>query len=77
MFSSAFWKEASERAIKTLAQFIITLGTAGAFNILDVDLRTVIGLGLGGMLLSYATSVLSAEINKKKSPSLVDEGDGK
>jgi hypothetical protein len=72
VFNSVFWKEATERALKTLAQFIITLGTAGAFNVLDVDLRTTIGLGLGGMLLSYATSILSAEINKKKSPSLVD-----
>jgi len=72
VFSSIFWKQATERALKTLAQFIITLGAAGAFNVLDIDLRTTLGLALGGMLLSYATSVLSAEISKTKTPDLVD-----
>jgi hypothetical protein len=72
VFNSVFWKEATERALKTLAQFVVTLGAAGVFNVLTIDLKTTLGLGLGGMLLSYATSILSAEVNKKDSPSLVD-----
>lgn len=73
MFSSSFWKQATERAIKTLAQFIITLGAAGAFNVLQIDWKTTLGLALGGALLSYATSIASAEISETKSPSLIKE----
>lgn len=73
MFSSAFWKQSTERAVKTLAQFIVTLGAAGAFNVLQIDWQTTIGLALGGMLLSYATSIISSEFTDKRTPSLVNE----
>jgi hypothetical protein len=72
MFNKEFWLEATERAIKTLAQFIIVLGSAGALNVFTVDWQTNIGLALGGALLSYATSIVSAGINKNDTPSLVD-----
>lgn len=73
MFSKKFWKEATERAVKTFAQFIIVLGAAGSFNVFTVDWKTNIGLALGGVLLSYATSIVSAGIGPDKgSPSLVE-----
>lgn len=71
MFNKVFWLEATERAVKTLAQFIIVLGSAGALNVFTVDWQTNIGLALGGALLSYATSIVSAGINKNDTPSLV------
>ena len=69
MFNKVFWLESTERAVKTLAQFII--GSAGALNVFTVDWRTNIGLALGGALLSYATSIVSAGVTKEHSPSLV------
>jgi hypothetical protein len=72
MFTKKFWLEASERAIKTFAQFILVLGTAGTLNVFAVDWKTNLGLALGGALLSYATSIVSANIGPKKDdPSLV------
>lgn len=71
MFNKVFWLEATERAVKTLAQFIIVLGSAGALNVFTVDWKTNIGLALGGALLSYATSIVSAGVTKEHSPSLV------
>ncbi len=72
MFTVEFWKEATERAIKTFAQFILVLGTANTFNVFTVDWKTNLGLALGGMLLSYATSIVSAGIGPKKNdPSLI------
>ena len=73
MFNKKFWIEASERAIKTFAQFILVLGTAGTLNVFSVDWKTNVGLSLGGALLSYATSLVSANIGPDKgSPSLVE-----
>lgn len=73
MFTVKFWKEATERAIKTFAQFVLVLGAAGSFNVFTVDWKTNLGLALGGALLSYATSIVSAGIGPDKgSPSLVE-----
>ena len=72
MFTKKFWIEASERALKTFAQFILVLGAAGTFNVFTVDWKTNIGLALGGALVSYATSIVSAGIGPNKdNPSLV------
>ena len=68
-----FWLEASERALKTLAQFFIALTAADSFNIFSTDWQTVIGLSVGGALLSYATSILSYKVGKTGTPSLVSE----
>jgi hypothetical protein len=75
MFNKVFWLEATERAVKTLAQFIIVLGAAGSLNVFTVDWQTNIGLALGGTLLSYATSIVSAGVSKNHSPSLVNPED--
>lgn len=71
IFTKEFWMRASERALKTFAQFILVLGTAGAFNVFAVDWKTNLGLALGGALLSYCTSIVSAAVTKDDSPSLV------
>lgn len=72
MFTVKFWKEASERAIKTFAQFILVLGTATTFNVFEIDWKTNLGLALGGMLLSFATSIVSINVGPRKNdPSLV------
>jgi F0F1-type ATP synthase membrane subunit a len=76
MFNKIFWMDATERAVKTLAQFIVVLGSAGALNVFTVDWQTNLGLALGGALLSYATSIVSAGVGNHNSPSLVPtEGD--
>jgi hypothetical protein len=73
MFTKKFWIEATERALKTFAQFILVLGAAGTFNVFTVDWTTNLGLALGGAVLSYATSIVSAGLGPKKdSPSLVE-----
>lgn len=72
MFSIGFWKDATERALKTFAQFFVVLGGAGALNVFTLDWKTNLGLSLGGALLSYATSIVSAGVGEKHSASLVN-----
>lgn len=73
MFNKMFWAEASERALKTLAQFFVTLTAGTAFDVFNADWQTIVGLSLGGMILSYATSILSYKVGKTGTPSLVAE----
>lgn len=72
MFTLNFWKDATERAVKTFAQFIVVLGAAGSMNVFEVDWQQTLGLALGGLILSYATSIVSAGVGNKGTASLVE-----
>ena len=73
MFTKQFWTEATERAAKTFAQFYVTLAATQALNVFTMDWRTLLGVFLGGALLSYATSLVSAQVGVKGTPNLVKE----
>jgi hypothetical protein len=73
MFTKAFWIDASERALKTFAQFFVVLGGAQALNAFTLDWQTNLGLAIGGLITSYATSIVSAGLTHDGSPSLVSE----
>lgn len=73
MFSKLFWKDALERAVKTVAQTLVTLWLAGeqAFNILTVNWKQALGVGLGAGVLSLLMSVASSQVAGKDTASLV------
>lgn len=73
IFTAVFWKKATERAIKTLAQVILSLQGAASLDVLTVDWVQTFGVAAGAVLLSYATSVVSATVTKHPSPDLVSE----
>jgi hypothetical protein len=73
MFTKLFWKDATERAAKTFAQFYVTLAATQVLNVFTMDWKSLLGVSLGGALLSYATSLVSAQIGVKGTPSLVKE----
>ena len=62
MFTLAFWKAATERAVKTGAQSVLTVYFVGdvALNAFQADWVNMAGVGLGGVALSYLTSLASA-----------------
>lgn len=64
IFTLGFWKQATERAVKTFAQTALALFGAGAINVLTVDWQQVVGVSLGASVLSYLTSIVSVEITK-------------
>ena len=70
LYTLAFWKDATERAIKSFAQAVILALGGGAANVLTVDWYTVGGAGVGGMILSLLTSIASAGIADKGTASL-------
>lgn len=62
MWTTAFWKAAAERAIKTAAQFLVLAYFGGdvAFNVFEADFANMSGVALGAVLLSVLTSLASA-----------------
>ena len=46
-------------------------GSINAFNLFTADWASIIGLALGGAVLSYATSIVSSEITKSNDPTLL------
>ncbi|ASR84880.1 hypothetical protein SEA_STEVIERAY_28 [Mycobacterium phage StevieRay] len=57
MWTLKFWKDASERAVKSAAQAAILALGGEAFNAWTVDWQTVGGIALGGAALSLLTSL--------------------
>lgn len=75
MLTKKFWVEATDRAVKTAAQTLVTLwGGAAAFNLFDIDPGQAAGLAGGALVLSYLTSLVSAPFGEQDSASLLPTG---
>jgi hypothetical protein len=73
MWTSKFWKETAERAIKSFCQALIVMWTSDvAFDFLQVDWGKSLGVATGMAVLSVLTSVATSGIGPDKdSPSAV------
>lgn len=73
LFSRAFWRAASERAVKSCAQGAILAGVGAAgFNAVDGDWKTIGGAALGAGILSILTSIGSDALTDGSGPSLTN-----
>ncbi len=73
MLTPSFWFETLDRAIKSAAQAVILIwGSAEVFNLFEADFFNVGGLALGAAALSLLTSIVSAPLNQKGTPSLIE-----
>lgn len=64
---------ALERAVKTFAQAVAAVMTAGAADLLAVDWGAAFSAGGFAAAYSIVTSIMSAPVNSDGSPSLVGE----
>lgn len=73
MFKIVFWKDAGERAVKTIAQTLLALWLVGdvAFNALSVDWGEALGVALGAGVISVLTSLVSLNASGTISPASV------
>jgi ABC-type lipoprotein release transport system permease subunit len=60
IFTRVFWVDALERAIKTAAQFAVTLIGANQTPIFDLDVAQIAGVSATGFVVSVLTSIVSA-----------------
>ena len=71
MFTSKFWRDAFERAVKTAAQAVVVVLGAEVANVFEVNWTETAGLALGAAALSVLTSIASAPFGDKETASLV------
>jgi len=72
MISKRFWMKATERAGKSAAQAVIgAVVLDGALNVFTLDWQLALGVGAGGALLSYLTSVATSGVGETGTPDLV------
>lgn len=76
MFTKRFWKDAAERAAKSVAQgAVLALGVGGAtigFDVIAADWTYVLSFAAGAGVLSVLTSVISSGLNDKETASAVN-----
>lgn len=80
MFTKSFWMQATERAGKSAGQALlgaVLLSDTGFVNAFDLNYKLALGVALGGALLSYVTSVVSANIGQENDPSVVAKASGR
>lgn len=71
MFTTKFWKKATERAAKTAAQAALLVIGADQVNALTADWADVAGFALGGAVLSYLFSIVTSGAGPDDDPSAV------
>lgn len=71
MWTSIFWKQALERALKSAAQALLGLWAGDMFNVWNTDLKLALGVAVGAAVLSILTSIVSLPVGPSDSPSLV------
>lgn len=72
MWTSTFWKQALERAIKTFAQGVLALLAGDGLGVVDVNWGDVASVGALAAIASILTSLVSAPVGETDSPSVVD-----
>lgn len=63
MWSRKFWVAATERALKTACQAVLGLFIGNqVFDVWTFDAKRALGVFIGGLLVSYLTSVASMPV---------------
>ncbi len=75
MFQLAFWKAAAERAVRTVAQTMLSLWIVGngLFDAFHVDWGQAAGIGAGAAILSLLTSLVATAAGPATGPSFGTE----
>lgn len=72
MWTTNFWKQAAERAIKTFAQAGLALLTGDGLGVLDINWGDVASVGALAALASVLTSIVTSSIGEPNDPSMIE-----
>lgn len=70
MFTKTFLKDTTERAVKTFAQSMVAVMTAGATGVLDVDWVNAFSVSLLATLVSVLTSIGSGAVGDQSASAI-------
>ena len=71
MWTTNFWKQATERAVKTFAQALIAVLTVDGIGVLDVDWQAAGSVAALAAIVSVLTSIVTSQIGEPGDPSIV------
>ncbi|MEQ7060865.1 holin [Lactococcus petauri] len=70
MFTKTFLKDTAERVVKTFAQSMVAVMTAGATGVLDVDWVNALSVSLLATLVSVLTSIGSGTVGDQSASAI-------
>lgn len=73
MFDMNFWKASAERAVKTFVQTLVALLGTNEMGVIAVDWAQALSVAGSATLLSFLTSLASANFGGTAGPSLAGE----
>ena len=76
IWSSAFWRGATERAVKTFAQALVAVIGVGAVGLLDVDWLGALSAATLATVVSLLTSIGNADFTAGQTPVIVEHDGG-
>ena len=76
IWSSAFWRGATERALKTFAQALVAVIGVGAVGLLDVDWIGALSAALLATVVSLLTSIGNADFTSGQTPVVIEHDGG-
>ena len=76
LWSIAFWRGATERALKTFAQALVAVIGVGAVGLLDVDWIGALSAALLATVVSVLTSIGNADFTSGQTPVVIEVDTG-
>ena len=76
IWSSAFWRGAAERGVKTFAQALVAVIGVGAVGLLDVDWIGALSAALLATVVSVLTSIGNADFTSGQTPVVIEVDTG-
>jgi hypothetical protein len=75
MLGSAFWASLTERALKTVAQALLSVwAVSGGFDLIHADWKSALSIALGAGVLSVLTSFASIPVPTYVPPIDIEAG---
>ena len=71
MWTAQFWKDATERAVRTAAQVLLSFFVVGQTGILDVDWQQALSVTAVAAIASVLTSLVGTGFGDPDTPSFV------
>ena len=76
LWTTAFWRGAGERALKTFAQALVAVIGVGAVGLLDVDWLGALSAATLATVVSLLTSIGNADFTAGQTPVVVEHDGG-
>jgi hypothetical protein len=73
MWTVKFWKQATERALKTAAQSLLVMVGGDGAGLVTLNPKLALFALAGGLVASYLFSIVSLPLGEPDSPSVVQE----